>query len=249
MTDTGVYKITSPSGRVYIGQSYYLYKRINSHQNKSANTFLGSSIKKHGKSAHMYDIVHNLPFDVSQEVIDIYEQLYIDLYRSAGVSLMNIKEAGSRGKLPLETKERVSKGLTGKKQSPETILKRKTTIANLPAEKVLEIRKKCGDAARKYFSSPESSVTKIKIINNLKSRSGRIVSAETKEKIRQARIGTYASVESIAKRSESLKKHWDSLTPEQREKRKTTGRKNTECSQETRDKISQTLKKRHLEKL
>ena len=60
----------------------------------------------HGVDAHSFALIHELPKDVSQDIINNYEQVYMDAYRSAGVSLLNIKEGGNGyGKHSEETKQ------------------------------------------------------------------------------------------------------------------------------------------------
>lgn len=101
----GIYKITSPSGKIYIGQSWNIenrwksYYRINKGQRK-----LYYSIVKHGYDNHKFEICHELPEDISQEVLDNYEILYWELYKQSNKELLNIREPGRGGKLSNETK-------------------------------------------------------------------------------------------------------------------------------------------------
>jgi group I intron endonuclease len=112
----GIYKVTSPSGKVYIGQSWDINNRKAKYkaglckgQRKLNNSFL-----KYGFNKHRFEVVHELPEDVTQEIIDTYEILYWDLYRSCGIEMMNIKEPGRGGKLSQGTKEKLSKAKKGK---------------------------------------------------------------------------------------------------------------------------------------
>src|SRR3990167_3079756 len=55
-----VYKITSPSGRVYIGQTMDYYRRLNVYKNPDrikTQQRLRNSIKKHGWHAHKFEIL------------------------------------------------------------------------------------------------------------------------------------------------------------------------------------------------
>lgn len=106
----GIYKITSPSGKVYIGQSWNIYKRWNSYRkghNCKNQRLLYHSLLKYGHSSHVFEIIHELPLDVSQETLDNYEQLYMDAFTDCGKVLLNIRSGGSRGKLSDETKLRI----------------------------------------------------------------------------------------------------------------------------------------------
>jgi len=57
----GIYKITSPSGRIYIGQSVDINRRLSRYKNLSKQ--VSSSIKlyrsllKHGPENHIFEIV------------------------------------------------------------------------------------------------------------------------------------------------------------------------------------------------
>ena len=128
----GIYKIISPSGKVYIGQSWDIERRWKGYIGKTpkGNTSkLEASFIKYGAENHFYELVHSLPEDIAQDTLDRYEQLYIDFYRDCNISLLNIREAGSRGKLSENTKEKISKVLKEVLNRPETKQKWKNTIA------------------------------------------------------------------------------------------------------------------------
>lgn len=108
----GIYKITSPSGSVYIGQSWDINRRKRGHKSlskKMTGMYLYHSISKYGFDKHLFEIIHELPNDVSQNILDKYEDLYITRHRECGLKIMNLKEGGSRGKiLNTELKKRLS---------------------------------------------------------------------------------------------------------------------------------------------
>jgi group I intron endonuclease len=116
MRKVGIYKITSPSGKVYIGQSWNVFHRWADYGKKTAKSqrMLCFSFNKYGKRAHKFELVHELPQDINQYTLDHYEQIYMDAYRGVGVTLLNAREAGSNGKLSEEAKKRVSEALIGK---------------------------------------------------------------------------------------------------------------------------------------
>lgn len=113
MAIVGIYKITSPSGKVYIGQSVDISARWGCHRRMHGRSKLNNSFKKYGAITHLFEIVHELPYDVSAETLVAYEQLYMDLYRACGVELLNLKEAGSRGKVSEETRQRMKVSKVG----------------------------------------------------------------------------------------------------------------------------------------
>jgi len=96
---TGIYKVTSPTGKVYIGQStdisrrFYLYSTLRCKRQK----FLFNSLVEHGASNHSFDIIHQLPHDVDQKTLNDYEILYWELYTDCDIKMMNIRYPGSNG--------------------------------------------------------------------------------------------------------------------------------------------------------
>lgn len=109
----GIYKIESNTGKVYIGQSididrrFYVYKKGWC----KSQIKLFRSLIKYGAESHTYVVLHELPKDVPCSVLDEYEKLYIDLYKSCNIGLLNIKEGGSNGKHSLESRIKLSKSL------------------------------------------------------------------------------------------------------------------------------------------
>jgi group I intron endonuclease len=98
----GIYKITSPTGKVYIGQTFDSRVRFGTYKRMdrvSIGVKLYNSLKKHGVGNHSFAMIHTLPADVSQSVMNDYERLYIRQYHDCGVELLNLTEGGegSRG--------------------------------------------------------------------------------------------------------------------------------------------------------
>ena len=54
-------------------------------------------------------IVHELPIDVTQEILNQYEIFYWKQYKDCGFKVMNVREPGSKGKHNSETKLKMSK--------------------------------------------------------------------------------------------------------------------------------------------
>src|SRR6478752_2243162 len=110
----GIYKITSPNNKVYIGQSTDVIRRWAVHLYPSSKSYkLRNSLLKYGVASHTFEIIHELPADASSKVLDDYEQLYMDLYRSVGIELMNLKEAGSRGRHSIESRIKIGAASKG----------------------------------------------------------------------------------------------------------------------------------------
>ncbi len=118
----GIYSIQSPSGKIYIGQSWAIEKRFNWYKNHKANEqpALKNSFNKYGFDSHELKILHELPNDVSQDILDQYECLYMDFYKDAGIILLNVKGGGRGGKHNESTKKILSEQRIGVKKSEET---------------------------------------------------------------------------------------------------------------------------------
>lgn len=107
----GIYKITSPSGKIYIGQSWDIKKRLRGYKNTPRfchNKFLKRSLLKYGSKAHSFEIMYVFPLDITQEVLDKYEYFYWEQYYSTGFKMFNSREPGSNGKHLNESKIKMS---------------------------------------------------------------------------------------------------------------------------------------------
>lgn len=185
-----IYKILSPSNKVYIGQTWDYKKRMSGYKNISCKRQpkLYNSLLKYSVDNHSFTIVHELPEDISQGVLDTYEQLYIDQYRDCGIQLMNIREAGSHGKHSQESIEKLRKVNLGRKYSDE-FKKRRSEIMK-------------GNTLR--LGSSQSEETKLKMGN---SRRGQVRSEETRLKMRNSAIGKKKSPEHIRKVVEAKRRN------------------------------------------
>lgn len=125
----GIYSITSPSGKSYIGQSWDIDNRVRIYKYGKARNqpALNHSFNKYGFDSHEIKVLHELPNDVTQDVLDTYEQFYIDRFRECNIVLLNIREGGSRGKHSIESRAKLSKSSIGKKMSEEA--RKKMSVA------------------------------------------------------------------------------------------------------------------------
>lgn len=212
----GIYKITSPTGRVYIGQSWNIKNRWNAHRCVKHTTMaVGLSLRKYGTRAHVFEVLHELPEDITQSVLDNYEAIYIDAFRNCGFDLMNIKEPGSSGRHAPETLKIMSEKRKTYKTSEATRLKISAALKGRPKPKggklSEEHRKKIslGNTGRK--STPK--MIELLIARN-KARTGftpwnkgKGWSEETKRKMSESHKGKKLSPESIVKRNISRYGH------------------------------------------
>lgn len=111
-----IYLITSPTNKVYVGQSHNTLNRFNSYKNLHCKDQprLYNSLKKHGPEAHTFEMLITFQFKITQEALDDYEDLFIKRYKQLGFELMNLRAAGSRGLHTEETRAKMRGGVRGR---------------------------------------------------------------------------------------------------------------------------------------
>jgi group I intron endonuclease len=167
----GIYKITSPTGKIYIGQSINIPERLRQYKNEKciAQPKLYNSIKKHGFDTHTVEVLHEcLVSDLNR-----LECYYIDLYRSFGSKHgMNLRSGGGANhKCSEETKDKIRK-----KRQLQTFSE--------------ETRKKLSDIARNRSKE-----------DNKRIWGGKSVSDETRRKLSISSTGRKHRPETIEKMS------------------------------------------------
>ena len=179
-----IYKITSPSGKIYIGQTQCLYKRFQNYRKRKANKYLMKAILKYGLENMMVDILEK---DVELGLLDEREQFYLDMLQPFGDNGYNIcKKAGTtRGRkrpqeemkgssefnktkvgelnhfygkrFTEETKQKLREGRIGKKMSEETIRKIKENTDHSPKYKcVVQMDLKTNEIINEFKSITEA---------------------------------------------------------------------------------------------
>lgn len=91
-----IYKITNPSGKIYVGKTYDLRKRINCHKcsaKKNKNIILYNSIKKYGWGNHKLEVIEDLEDELLNER-EIYWIKELDTYRHDNPNGMNMTKGG-----------------------------------------------------------------------------------------------------------------------------------------------------------
>ena len=118
----GIYKITSPSNKIYIGQSIDIERRFNNYRLLfcKKQKYLYNSLFKYGIENHTFEVLLDFDIDVSTEYLTHCEQFFMDYYRNEGYELLNLREAGNKGKQSDETKKKMSNSAKGKRKSEET---------------------------------------------------------------------------------------------------------------------------------
>ena len=142
----GIYKITSPSGKIYIGQSIHIQNRFSAYKrlsNCSEQHKLYRSFLKYGVQNHIFEIIEECQLDTLNARERYWQEFYDTI--NNGLNCMLTRDADRSGKHSQETIEKMriaAKGKTkssehaekirqiriGTKQSEETKRKRKETL-------------------------------------------------------------------------------------------------------------------------
>ena len=221
MTESGIYSILNiENGKVYVGSAVNIKNRWSLHRHalkrgKHANDKLQKSWIKHGPDSFLFSVIE---YVADKKDLIPREQFWIDKMRSADKAVgYNIcLFAGSQlgMKHTEQAKEKNAAAHRGKKQSAETIAKRRES--NTWTGHTEESRMKIAIAATGRKHTPETKAKlraarilqglppiaprtkeyKAKISATLK---GRKLPEETKRKMSEARTGVKHSPERIAK--------------------------------------------------
>lgn len=153
----GIYKITSPVGRVYIGQSVDCWKRAAAYRRGESQVQirLHRSILKYGWAAHVFEIIHVCP----REGLNDLEKEAIKKFDSFDTAHgLNLKAGGNYGGSP-SVETRIKIGLAhkgnrhslGKKHSLESKIKH--SLASSGEKNPMFGRKIKGDHLQKIIAA------------------------------------------------------------------------------------------------
>lgn len=134
---SGIYKITNPKGRVYVGQAIDIEKRLRDYQKAkcSSQRRLYNSFVKYGTDSHIFEVVEQCNVELLNER-ERYWQEYYDVLSRQGLNCKLTTTADKSGVHCEETKKRQSKANIGKIISEEIRLKIKNTLkGRIPVNK------------------------------------------------------------------------------------------------------------------
>lgn len=119
----GIYKITSPSNKIYIGQSINIYKRFNFYKllHCKHQTKLFNSLNKYGYDNHRFEII----IECNECELNNLEKYYVDLFNTFNSKYgLNLKDGGGhKGKHSEETKLKIGEASKNRFHSKESKLK------------------------------------------------------------------------------------------------------------------------------
>lgn len=143
-----VYKYTSPSGKVYIGQTCRESKRRNEFlvaKRYTRGAFIEEARKKYGPDNFKYEVIFEIESDSKEEIVkalDYWEEYYITEYKSTdrrfGYNMMKgstcnvgiVLSDESRKRMGEKARERLAKHnpMKGKKFTPEQLARLKASL-------------------------------------------------------------------------------------------------------------------------
>ena len=171
----GIYKITSPKGKVYIGQSTNIYNRFKHYKNLDCKgqPKLFNSLKKYDPNNHIFEIIEKC----SIELLNEREIYWGNKFNVLGDKGLNCKYLGEGGTHTNETKTKISKANKGKTLSQKHInIIKKTNKGNkykkgtTLSEKHKNTLSKVNKGRQPMLEKKHSSETKKKMSDAVKNR-------------------------------------------------------------------------------
>ena len=193
----GIYKITSPSGKIYIGQSVNILSRINKYKTARCITqpIILKSILKYGWENHVFEIV----CECEQFELNEKERYYQEMFDCIGKNGLNCMLTHTRTKSGKARQETIDK-LTGRKLPESTREKmRNKKLSEETKRKISQSntgRVMSEETKRKISESNSGKKRTQEYIDKMKLR---VVSDETRDKLSLALKGKKHSEETRAK--------------------------------------------------
>lgn len=220
----GIYKITSPSGKIYIGQGVNIEHRWECYKGLhcKTQTKLYNSFLKHGVENHNFEIIHTC----KEEELNDLEIYYINFYNTFNTEHgLNLREGGnSGGRLSDETKKKQSEAKIGKPQSIESVQKRiksntgkkrsKEFVMRFSGENNPSYGKRGKDSPN--YKKIHSKETILRMCKAQSNRSEETIkkSSESKMGEKNPNYGKSPSVDTRKKLSDSVKLYWENIRQE-----------------------------------
>lgn len=145
---TGIYKIISPSGRIYIGQAVDIKRRFKEYKNIKKSKLqpkLNRSFNKYGIEEHTFEIIEETILE-NLNNRERYWQDYYNVLSKKGLNCVLVKSDDKSGFLNEEIKLKISLANTGNFHNEET--RAKMGIKNLGKIATLETRQKMSNSRK-----------------------------------------------------------------------------------------------------
>jgi len=154
----GIYKITNPSGKIYIGQSLNIKRRWNEHKysiNKQQPK-LFNSFKKHGWGKHIFEILEECSIEQLNEKEIYWKKYYLNKVKEnwKQVLFCSLFDTGG-GPKSENIKQKISNSKKGYKFSQES--KQKMKKSALGRKNTNAQKEKLSKSLKKYYSKHDGS--------------------------------------------------------------------------------------------
>ena len=143
MRYSGIYKIISPTGKIYIGKSGDLYKRKQDYEKVykvRGQVRIYKSLIKYGWDSHIWEIVELCCIDKLNTKERYWQDFYNVLNKTKGLNCQLTETDNKSGTLSKNSRNKISKANTGKIRSIET--KEKIRQINLGKKLSVEHKEK-----------------------------------------------------------------------------------------------------------
>lgn len=194
MSGTGVVYIIrhKDTGRVYVGQTVRLEKRMREHMR--ADTYFGNALRKHGREAFSV-----MTISYPRDWLDFWESYWIANLGSLCPRGFNMTEGGNNAPKSEESRRRMSSAKLGKPQSEEH---RRHRAEAQTGKKLSADRCARRSAAMTGRCLSEETKRKLSAINI-----GKVASPETRAKMSASNIGKHSvSIEQRRKMLEGYRR-------------------------------------------
>ena len=197
----GIYKITSPKNKIYIGQSINIKKRFNLYKllHCKNQTKLYNSLNKYGYDNHKFEVL----IECNESELNNLEKYYVDLFNTFNSKFgLNLKDGGGhKGKHSDETKIKIGNASKNRFHSKESKLKNSLKHKGKLMSEETKLKMSLRLIGNTFNLGKKAS---IKARQNMSlSAKGKIKSDETKLKMSLSKKGKIFSEEHKRKLSES----------------------------------------------
>jgi len=117
ITMIGIYKITSPTNKIYIGQSIDIEKRFKQYKRLDCKKQpkLYNSLQKHGVNNHIFEMLEECSLDKLNVKEIFWKQKYNTISEGLNCELFDI----GQGPRSAQVKDKISKSMLGKTKTEE----------------------------------------------------------------------------------------------------------------------------------
>lgn len=179
----GIYKITNPKGKIYIGQSINIVKRFTQYRSTyyKKQYKLYYSIQKYGYDQHIFEVIEECKFE-DLNIRERYWQDFYDVLSEKGLNCKLTQTVDKPAKHSEETKQKIREKMVGRVMT----VQHKSNLSKARLLLPEETRKAAGQHRRGVRDSEE--------VNKRRSKSllGVPKSEEAKEKMRKPKSKQHA---------------------------------------------------------